>query len=60
MPKPPTKKKPLAPAIRTVTEYYKCQFCEEMSPAAEWKKRQDKCPKCGREYDCILAQEGDD
>lgn len=37
---------------------YKCQFCEAESPAADWKD--NACPKCGRKYDCILAQEGDD
>lgn len=37
---------------------YKCQFCEEESPAKEWKD--DKCPKCKRSYDPMLAQEGDD
>lgn len=37
---------------------YRCQFCEEESPAKEWKD--DKCPKCKRAYDPMLAQEGDD
>jgi Zn finger protein HypA/HybF involved in hydrogenase expression len=37
---------------------YRCQFCEQESPARDWKS--DKCPKCGRAYDPILAQEGDD
>lgn len=39
-------------------EEFRCQFCGEESPAAEWDD--DKCPKCGEEYDPILAQEGDD
>lgn len=37
---------------------YKCQFCEEETPAKDWKD--DKCPKCGCKYDPILAQEMDD
>ena len=39
-------------------EIYRCQFCEKESPARSWKD--NKCPHCKREYDCILAQEGDD
>jgi rRNA maturation endonuclease Nob1 len=35
---------------------YTCQFCEKTSPAKEWKKK-DACPKCGRLYDAMLAQE---
>jgi Zn finger protein HypA/HybF involved in hydrogenase expression len=38
--------------------YYKCQFCEEESPADKWDG--DRCPKCGKIYDPMLAQEGDD
>ena len=44
-------------AKRKVTNY-RCQFCEEESPAKDWKD--DKCPKCKRAYDPMLAQEGDD
>lgn len=47
----PTKRK-------LVILYYKCQFCEEDSPAKDWDG--DKCPKCKRSYDPMLAQEGDD
>lgn len=39
---------------------YRCQSCGETSPAREWKKLGDDCPKCGAAYDPILAQEGDD
>jgi Zn finger protein HypA/HybF involved in hydrogenase expression len=39
----------------TKPQKYRCQFCEQHSPAKEWKK--DCCPKCGREYDPILAQD---
>lgn len=38
--------------------YFKCQFCEEESPASEWKENQ--CPRCKKRYDPMLAQEGDD
>lgn len=41
--------------------YYKttrCQFCEKLRPSEEWKN--DTCPCCGRKYDAMLAQEGDD
>jgi rubrerythrin len=37
------------------TAGYRCQFCGKVSPAKDWKD--DKCPKCGREYDPILAQD---
>jgi hypothetical protein len=37
---------------------YKCQFCEEESLAKNWID--DKCPLCKRQYDPMLAQEGDD
>jgi hypothetical protein len=37
---------------------YRCQFCEKESSVQEWKN--DKCPKCGKTYDPMLAQEGDD
>lgn len=37
---------------------YRCQFCERDSPARDWKD--DKCPRCGRKYDCIMAQEGEE
>jgi lipopolysaccharide biosynthesis regulator YciM len=39
-------------------EEYRCQFCGETTPAREWVR--DKCPKCKRTYDPVLAQEGDD
>jgi Zn finger protein HypA/HybF involved in hydrogenase expression len=42
------------------TEMYRCQFCGQESQAKEWKARKDKCPKCGREYDAMLAQETED
>lgn len=41
-----------------VREQYRCQFCEAMTPAKNWKG--DKCPECRKKYDPILAQEGDD
>jgi len=39
---------------------YRCQFCEKDSPVEEWTANKDNCPKCGRAYDPILAQEMDD
>lgn len=33
--------------------WIRCQFCLEASRKREWKE--DKCPKCGRAYDVILA-----
>lgn len=39
-------------------DLYRCQFCEKTTPSQDWKD--NKCPKCKREYDAILAQEGDD
>lgn len=40
-------------------EVYRCQFCTEESPASEWGPN-DRCPKCRKKYDPILAQEEDD
>lgn len=37
---------------------YRCQFCGAETPARDWK--QDKCPKCGRAYDAILAQDSEE
>ena len=37
---------------------YRCQFCGQDSAVEEW--RSDECPKCGRKYDAMLAQEEDD
>ena len=39
---------------------YRCQFCGETSPVKKWKSSGEECPKCGRIYDYMLAQEGDD
>jgi hypothetical protein len=35
---------------------YRCQFCGQESPAVLWVPM-DKCPKCGRLYDAMLAQD---
>lgn len=37
---------------------YKCQFCGESAPVKDWVK--DICPKCGREYNPLLAQDGEE
>ena len=37
---------------------YCCQFCGTDSLIKDWKN--DRCPKCGRQYDAMLAQEMDD
>lgn len=34
----------------------RCQFCGEESPKKEWGK-DDVCPKCGKPYNAILAQD---
>jgi len=39
-------------------EEYRCQFCEQCSPASEWKD--DACPFCGCKYNWMLAQDDDD
>ena len=36
---------------------YRCQFCGETSPVKKWKRGGDECPKCGRIYDAVLAQD---
>lgn len=41
----------------TKPQTYRCQFCGEESRASEWKRLKDKCPKCKRPYDPILAQD---
>lgn len=35
---------------------YRCMFCGESSLAVTWVPM-DKCPKCGRIYDPMLAQD---
>lgn len=42
----------------SATPIWRCQFCGEYSPQPQWKK--DQCPKCGRKYDALLAQDEDD
>jgi rRNA maturation endonuclease Nob1 len=39
-------------------ETYRCQFCEKESPVTKWTK--DRCPKCGRVYDVLLAQDSEE
>jgi Zn finger protein HypA/HybF involved in hydrogenase expression len=38
--------------------YYRCQFCGEETAEAEWKE--DICPKCGKKYDFLLAQDSEE
>ena len=49
--------KPVDPIAAKTRGGYVCQFCGERSPVREWQKRKDACPKCGRVYDAILAQD---
>ena len=37
---------------------FSCQFCEIETLASRWVD--NNCPNCGRKYDAVLAQEGDD
>jgi Zn finger protein HypA/HybF involved in hydrogenase expression len=37
---------------------YRCQFCGKESPARQWK--QDKCPRCKRKYDVLMAQDSEE
>lgn len=39
---------------------YQCQSCGKASAVAEWKGDGDICPKCGRKYDAIVAQDAED
>ena len=39
---------------------YRCQFCGETSPASQWGKDEDTCPKCGEKYDALLAQDSEE
>lgn len=41
-------------------EMIRCQFCERESRRGNWRGGGDICPDCGKKYDPILAQEGDD
>jgi len=36
---------------------YRCQFCGTTSPVKKWKRKGEECPKCGRIYDAVLAQD---
>jgi protein-arginine kinase activator protein McsA len=36
---------------------YRCQFCGKTSPARQWRRGGEECPKCRRIYDAALAQE---
>ena len=47
-----------AMAPENLKEEWRCQFCEKLSLAKNWKD--DRCPECGNKYDALLAQEGDD
>lgn len=44
----------------SVGSEYLCQFCGRVSPVSEWKRLQDKCPVCGKEYAAFLAQDEDE
>jgi hypothetical protein len=37
---------------------YRCQFCGEESLAKQWQK--DACPRCGRLYGAMLAQDDEE
>jgi Zn finger protein HypA/HybF involved in hydrogenase expression len=51
-------RQPPEKSVVVVSDDYRCQFCGKESPRPKWKK--DKCPKCGRKYDCILAQDSEE
>lgn len=37
---------------------YICQFCAKETPAKDWIA--DKCPKCGRQYNWMIAQDSEE
>lgn len=37
---------------------YVCQYCGKTSRAKDWEN--DRCPKCLKRYDAILAQESEE
>ena len=37
---------------------YKCQFCDYEGDG--WLEKGQKCPKCGKKYDWLLAQESEE
>ena len=39
-------------------EKWRCQFCGQITISEDWQD--DKCPKCGRKYDTILAQDSEE
>jgi hypothetical protein len=43
-----------------IPRVYICQFCEKESLVKAWTDNGDNCPKCGKAYDPMLAQEMDD
>lgn len=38
---------------------WRCQFCGQTFPQAQWKEG-DVCPGCGEKYDAMLAQESEE
>jgi len=41
-------------------ETYRCQFCGKSSIVSEWGNGGDDCPKCGKTYDWMLAQDSEE
>ena len=37
---------------------WRCQFCEQSSFADSWKN--EICPKCGKKYDAVAAQDSEE
>ena len=38
---------------------YRCQFCGEETPRKEWLNKGQTCPRCGEDYNWMLAQESE-
>jgi len=52
---------PLCESNHDLTELkYRCQFCEQSSPIAEWTNERQTCPKCGEDYSWLLAQDSEE
>lgn len=47
-----------ASTARNAAAEYRCQFCGYFGPG--WSKDGTACPKCGKTYDCLLAQDSEE
>jgi phage FluMu protein Com len=44
---------------KSMKQRWRCQFCGHWSAPSSWHRAGNKCPKCRREYDALLAQDSE-